>query len=251
MTNDFGLFRIDYIGVKMANKKVSGQTIVIIVLAILLILTVCFGGVYAYYSSRTSMVSGRIIMANLEISVDSSSGMSETLISQDIYWPGMTLKNSSLTIKNSSNTDIYIAVVYSVVCYQDNEQEFIKYDTSQPIIDVGADKEGSLWTDYEFRSTRKGEEIAIRCLITKEPVLTTTSKVEVIPEDGLKLSVHMGDEFQRKIISFMFQAYAISSGSVESEFPQDATQEQKCNVIMNGIYEAYEHNIEYRAQFGE
>ena len=69
----------------MVKNKMSGQTIAIIILAVLLILAIGFGGVYAYYSARSNSVTGKIVMANLKISLESpGSDRSEIVISNGV-----------------------------------------------------------------------------------------------------------------------------------------------------------------------
>ena len=97
----------------MVKKKISGQTITIIVLTILLVLTIGFGGVYAYQTARSKKVTGQIVMANLTISMEAGgSNKSEIVISNGTNLvPGQQLKNSPLTIQNISSVDVYLIVV--------------------------------------------------------------------------------------------------------------------------------------------
>jgi len=112
----------------MVKKKISGQTIAIIILIILLIGSIIFGGVYAFYSTSTNKVSGTIVMANLHIryKVDEDgdgsdgvimgeSGQSQILMTNvNNIVPNELLGNSPLRVINESNTPIYLAVLYKV-----------------------------------------------------------------------------------------------------------------------------------------
>ena len=112
----------------MVKKKISGQTIAIIILIVLLIGSIVFGGVYAFYSTSTNKVSGTIVMANLDIKykVDTAgdgsegvivgeSGESQILITNvNNIVPNELLGNSPLRVMNDSNTPIYLAVLYRI-----------------------------------------------------------------------------------------------------------------------------------------
>lgn len=245
----------------MVKKKVSGQTIAIILLAILLLLTVAFGGVYAYYSSTTSKVSGKIKMANLNISMStvigetgSTSGSSEILISNGLFVPGQFLENSPLLITNKSNTTTYLAVVYKVLAYDDNGKAPEEYDDSKPLIDIL--KNDGYWYDYLYVAKdmngnvvedEDGNEVRYRCLVTTAEVARASKDsgdvITVIGEDCLGLSTSMGNGFQGMNISFTFQAFAIGSDIEEFKFAEGTTQDQKCEKIMQTIYKAFEYEF--------
>lgn len=243
----------------MVNKKVSGQTVAIILLAILLMLTVAFGGVYAYYSSSTGKVTGGIEMANLNITMGSGvtgeSGSSIILISKGLYVPGQILDNTPLQITNKSTTKIYLSVLYSVSAYHvDDNTPPEDYDDSKPLIDI-VDNNG-VWHDYLYTAKDKdgnvkkdegGNDIRYRCLITTAEVpADTTGKghtVTVIGENKLRLPTSWGNSFQSMKISFKFQAFAIASASFDGEFTNTTTQDEKSEMIMQAIYKSYEYNI--------
>ena len=125
----------------MVKKKVSGQTIAIIILAMLLLVSIVFGGVYAYYSARSSKVYGNIVMANLKINLTSKledgdqtgeTGSSEIMISNNTdVVPGQPLTNTPLTIENLSSVPIYLVVVYQIeanAAIWDDEKNNFVYD---------------------------------------------------------------------------------------------------------------------------
>lgn len=124
----------------MVKKKVSGQTVAIIILIVLLICAITFGGVYAFYSTNTNkVISSTITMASLDISFKEDdkntddgddntlddiegvipptgqSGYSQILITNknDIV-PNELLCNSPLSVVNGSETPVYVAVLYRV-----------------------------------------------------------------------------------------------------------------------------------------
>ena len=107
----------------MVKKKFSGQTIAIIILAILLVVAIVFGGVYAFYSARSSKItSGRIVMGNVTIDLVSGLGMSgksEVVISNSTnIIPGQPMTNTPLVVNNKSSVPIYLIVVYRLDAYK-------------------------------------------------------------------------------------------------------------------------------------
>ena len=230
----------------MVKKKMSGQTITIIILSILLLLTACFGGVYAYYSSNTNKVSGRIVMANLNIRLQAGVGesaSSEILVSNGVYVSGQSLQNTPLIVVNESNTPIYLSIIYKVNAYDlDTGAPLEEMDDTKPLIDIGID-EDSIWYDYLFvAEDRDGEEARFRCLITTTPQYSTEHNqlITVIEENALKIPTTWGNEFQNKQISFLFQAYAIGANAFS--FTDEDTIDDRCETIMSAIYEAFDYN---------
>lgn len=231
----------------MVKKRMSGQTIAIIILSILLLLTACFGGVYAYYSTNTSKVSGKIVMANLNIRLQAGVGesaSSEILVSNGVFVPGQNLENTPLVVVNESNTPIYLSIVYKVNASDlETGKPLESYDDTKPLIDIGIDSE-SIWYDYLFVSENNlGEEVRMRCLMTKTPQYPTESNslITVIEENALSLPKTWGNEFQNMQISFLFQAFAIGANSIAIN--SEDTLEQRCEKIMSAIFEAYDYNI--------
>ena len=230
----------------MVKKKVTGQTIAIIILSILLILAIGFGGVYAFYSYRTSKVSGKIVMGNLVIEFKTddsgSSGKSDIKISNNVnVVPNEALGNTPLSISNASNAPIYVAVVYKLSAYKlEDENSLVEEDNSKPLI---AGEDETLWYDQLFTSNLGSSPISYRCMVTMSPILPEQTELEVIGENKLKLSKYVGNSYQATNIVFYFQAFAISANSFKDVFDSDSTKDQKFNAIMNGIYESTNYNI--------
>ena len=224
----------------MVKKKFSGQTIAIIILAVLLLLTIVFGGVFAYYSARSNKVSGKIVMANLKISLvtneTGSSDKSEIVISNGInVVPGQPLENSPLIVKNLSSVSIYLVVVYEVNATQDKVTIVDEYE--KPVLGLGVEYINSVnttessdkgvsntdWIDYVFNAPQENK--VYRCLVSMVAFEKETD-VTVIGENRLSLSGSMGNEYQNASISFTFQAYAI--GSNTWNFDPNITSQTKC-----------------------
>lgn len=228
----------------MVKKKVSGQTIAIIVLVVLLVLTVGFGGVYAYYSFRSNRITGRIVMANLNIQFkengEGASGASEMVLSNGVnVVPNEMLQNTPLIINNNSNTPIYIAVLYKLNVYKLDTEEVVDYDIRNPLI-AGASNE---WCDYLYEQEVNGVKSAYRCLITLNSQPIENKEIVVIGENQLRLHENVGNEFQSTSVNFLFQAYAISADSFT--FGSDISNEDKCKQIMDAISESYDYDLRF------
>lgn len=244
----------------MVKKKISGQTIAIIILAVLLILAIGFGGVYAFYSARSNKVTGKIVMANLKISLESGTGesdKSEIVISNGVnVVPGQPLENSPLVIKNLSSVSIYLVIVYEINASRPDKTKIVD-DFTDPVLGLGvkyinpqnpeySDSIGisnTNWIDYVFNGEEESK--LYRCLVSTisfEPTAENDDGIVVIGENKLALAGAMGNEYQNTSISFTFQAYAIGS---ETNFGWAAnpTDTERCERIVSAIYEAQSHTF--------
>lgn len=193
----------------MVKRKFSGQTVAIIILSILLVVAIVFGGAYAFYSARTSKTtSGRIVMGNVTIDLVSGlgiSGKSEIVISNSTNLiPGQSMTNTPLTVLNKSSVPIYLIVVYKLEAYEltfqngepvkDGDGNYVLGDLVQDnfkdqVIDVGAEyintvKSGGEcadvsvelaegWVDYVFEGedeNNDGSREYYRCLVLTKPI---------------------------------------------------------------------------------
>lgn len=241
------------------TRKLSGQTITIIVLAILLIFVSVCGGVYAYYSYNSNRISGYITLGNLKISMSGNSGdsgSSQIYVTNGLCVPGQSLQNSPLTIQNGSNVNIYIVVVYSLTAIDVNDPS-ITVDTTmqEKVIDIGNDS----WMDYIYcysnndtdEDVQEGEETIedmerVRCFVNLTPFKPQDESITVIEENQLRLYNKVGNEFQSKRINFTFQAYAIAQQSFSDITDFDSkTNDEKCEIIMERLHESvkFDFNI--------
>ena len=234
----------------MVKKNFSGQTLAIIILAILLVLAIAFGGVYAFYSERSQQISGEIKMANLEISLEAEkgeSGKSEIIIynKEDIV-PGQTLTNSPLVVKNLSKVNIYLIVVYEIKAKKRDDGTKVDDDFKKPVLGLGTEYVNSVypeykrdvftnkvWVDYVFNA--KEESKYYRCLVsTASHPTSTTEGIDVIPKDQLALAPEMGSEYMYTEISLTFQAFAIAAN--DALVSGLTTSQEKCEKIVSEIY---------------
>lgn len=261
----------------MVKKKLSGQTIAIIILAVLLLLTITFGGVFAFYSAKSNKISGKIIMANLKIGLYSNNNVDRSVVvisNGENVVPGQDLQNSPLLVENSSSASIYLVIVYEINAVkldENGEKKVLEiidgkkiYDTVndeklKPVIDIGAtyrnpynnitySGSNTNWVDYLFSSSESGEFKQYRCLVSMvsfynrnaDPI-NNPEEITVIGENQLKFSKHVGNDYQNTSISFTFQAYAIGSNT-NFGWSSNPTTDEKCEKIVSAIYtnEEYE-----------
>lgn len=233
----------------MVKKRFSGQTIAIIILTALLLLTIGFGGVYAYHSARSKKITGKIVMANLKISMEAGgSDKSEVVISNGTnIVPGQPLENSALTIQNLSEIDVYLIVVYEIYAEKEDETKvYDDFDGSVIDIDVeyinsknsdyssNAGVQNTNWIDYVFYGEEENKYY--RCLVsTKSYGKTTDDPITVIGENAMSLSGCMGNTYQGTNITLTFQAYAIGSATNLGLTPS-STKAERCEAIVGAIY---------------
>lgn len=238
----------------MTKKKLSGQTITIIILAILLLLTCVFGGVYAYYSTTSAKISGKITMANLKISLNKEQkGNSLLLKTNGLCLPNTSLENETpLTVTNESNTSIYLAIVYTVEAKKiETDELVIDNNLDIPLLDIDVNGWHNIWYTGNFKGTNKSEqEVSFRYWMMRTPVAPAKTeeekKIEVIPKEKLKLHPDMGNLYQSTNISFSFRAYAIGSASLDSpiaKLGENPTDKEKYNLIMSAIFKAFDFNM--------
>ena len=237
----------------MFKKKLSGQTVVIVILTILLLLTLCFGGVFAYYTYSSSKITGEIMMASLSIDLETSNSTDKSVISisnKGQVVPGEKLKNSALYLRNSSSVGVYIAIVYEIKATKKGGEE-VEDLFEDPVLGLGLDyinphvEDKSIvlsdnedeWVDYVFYA--ESENKFYRCLMHLNGLAPAESRIQqitVIGANELALSKKMGNRYQSTTISFVMQAYAIGTGSFMNINNQTSV-EDKCEIIMNSIYE--------------
>ncbi len=251
----------------MVKKKVSGQTIAIIILTVCLLLTIGFGGVFAYYTARSNKISGEIVMANLKISLNGASGesgKSEIVITNKTdLLPTQSLGNSPLTVQNLSSVPIYLVLVYKFDATKegdDGERIVVDDNHTTPVFDLDMEYVNSInpnyssnlgvsvtsWVDFVFEADIDDPQAkwahvegqqpckAYRCLVSMVSVLTN---VVVIDQDQLALAGEMGNQYQSSTISFTFQAYAIGAETDFGLLDGDTTAD-KCQKIVSVMYEA-------------
>ena len=257
----------------MVKKKISGQTIAIIILTAVLALTIGFGGVFAYYTARSNKLasSGEIVMGNLKIALTGGtgeSGKSEIVISNKTnVLPSQSLGNTPLAINNMSNVPIYLVLVYEFKAEKLNSKGATIQITDActfPVFDLGMKYVNSInpsrnkvdkgirteeWVDFVFKADSGDDQAGVaydettqtwcrayRCLVSMVKVDPNKTNLEIIAKDQLSLAPEMGNEYQESTISFTFQAYAIGSDLNDFNFTSQTSIEEKCQRIVDVVY---------------
>ena len=250
----------------MVKKRLSWQTLVIIILAALLLITISFGGVFAFYSARSNQVSGEIMMANLSIGLGSGENESDQsaiiIYNEDYIVPGQVLDNSPLVVRNLSTVEILLVVVYElkaernvydqqgkVIDVVSIEDEFIN-----PVFGLGCEYLNSKhpeeniedkdeiynydWFDFVFKAERENKYY--RCMVSRKSIQkhvkgSKPSMITVIGEDKLSLHRKMGSEYVDSTLSFKFQAYAVGAATDFGILDSDSNL-QKCDKMVSFVY---------------
>lgn len=160
--------------------------------------------------------------------------------------PGLVLTNTPLTVTTSSNTNVYLVIVYKVKAVDEFSGENIDCDISDHLIDV---KDDTILYDGRFTYTDEENpehNTDFRYIMIPTPIAPTQNPITVIPEDKLMVHLKMGNKYQSAVLTFNFRAYVIDSDAESLKNELDKTNgstEGKCNVVMNAIYQAYDFNL--------
>ena len=257
----------------MIKKKLSGQTMAIIILGAMLMISIAFGGVYAYYTARTSRVTGEIKLANLDIALGSGDGESDQsaiiIYNKGYIVPGQVLTNTPLVIRNLSTVEIVLIVVYELKAEREVKDingnvigvDYIEDEFINPVFGLGCEYLNSKhpdhsiqdpdeiynydWYDFVFYGER--EDKYYRCMVSRKSIpkyveddkggKNKDNMITVIGENKLSLHKYMGSEYEDSTLSFKFQAYAIGA---ETGFgiTENDTNLEKCNKIVTDIYKS-------------
>ncbi len=95
---------------KTKSKKMTKSTFAIIIMAVVMVAMLAFGGTYAYFTASTSAKStnfttGKVVLTN--------SGAEISVISDKVV-PGDTIISEAISYTNGSDVNTYIAVVMTV-----------------------------------------------------------------------------------------------------------------------------------------
>ena len=182
---------------------------------------------------------------------DGTSGSSAILISNKTNLvPNERLGNSPLEIINTSNSYIYLVVVYQVQAKKnetagDDKGRVIADDFSNPVLDVGAQNNNENLTSdfayYLYTSSKNGKRY--HCLITKQA--TIADKITVIKENELRLHKEVGREYMSCDLTFKFQGFAIGEGKGGENYGSISNLNDRCKTIMDNIYQSYEYSFDF------
>ena len=99
-------------------NKLGKSTFVIAILSFLLVAVLAFGGTYAYFSAKTTDVSGTFKTGHLSItSISKGTGESDTMTITNVVVPGQTDiygDGATVTTKVNTNIDFFTRVKFNV-----------------------------------------------------------------------------------------------------------------------------------------
>lgn len=224
----------------MIKKKTSRQTIAIIILAILLILSIVFGSTYSYFNASTKdAIEGTVTTATLSVSLK---GYDETLAETTTFSlhtsgtkviPGEPLTNTALQINNTSPVPTYMCVTYKLSIVNGNEDGEV--DTSVlNAMDIQESSVGDGWRKCDF--TCKDLETKICSFIYlggahgdgngifNDPYNPDNTTSMVFGHSSLRVPTSWGNSMQGKTIKLGFQAYVIQATALNTKYPDIANE---------------------------
>ena len=210
----------------MIKKKTSGQSIVIVILSILLLVSIGFGVTYSYYNGKTNLVTGSITTANLSIALHGEQFGQTTEfsisapINEAFLVPGNGLYNLKLNLYNQCNEDTYIVVVYSLSAIKTLENgskvDITPQLTNTPAIGF---QEGAFdsqkWKSITYNCTNL-TNTSYTCLVglnsfASRDLSTDGYYINVLQENKIKIPEQWTNLLQNCDVTISIMAYAIQS----------------------------------------
>ena len=219
----------------MVKKKSNGQTAIIAILCVLLLISIGFGVTYSYYNGKTNLVKGHITTANLSISLHGEQFGQTTEfsisapINEAFLVPGNGLNNLKLNLYNQCNQETYMVVVYSLgaiktVIYKDpvtGEKKEKKEDITSQLTNTPA----IAFQDEAF-STEKWKSITYTCTNVQNTAYTclvglntfesreANSEgyyINVLQENKIKIPEQWTNILQNCDVTISIMAYAVQA----------------------------------------
>lgn len=246
----------------MYKRGMSGQKLTIVILMILLIGSIVFGVVFAYFNTQALKSTGRIVMGDLNIKLvtgaDSSGKSNLTFSNTTNIVGGSKLNNTALIVNNSSEVPMYLVVVYSVkaskngqdvddpMTYSILDLNSDYYNPSAGISKPNSSVNKSSFIDYVFTTSNDGVTRQYRCMVSlyaHQFSVTGSNQIKVIEENIMGLSLDIGNEYQETTMSFQFQAYAIVADPTKKVFNTKDPIATQCQDLVNEIYKSQNYQF--------
>lgn len=255
----------------MVKKKTNGQSIVIIILSILLLISIGFGVTYSYYNGKSNLVTGNIMTATLSISlngVDSNGETTKFSISapgEQLLVPGNSLNNVALNLSNDCTQRTYMVVLYSLSAHiikktEDEKPQYIPNDLLKdiPAITFKEDAfETDVWHSIIYKCANV-ENTSYACLVGinpfkgKESSTSPSLPINVLNKNSLKIPHEWNDDLQNCEVTISVIAYAIQAENLEAKYREpilkaeaDNKIEDKAQAIAKAVLEI--NKIDYSA----
>ena len=102
---------------KMKSKKMTKSTFAIIIMAIVMVAMIAFGGTYAFFTAQVNAQTGTATTGRVQLNPLSADGNAITLATKVV--PGETLDVSGLKVTPNSNVKTFVFMKYSTSFAQD------------------------------------------------------------------------------------------------------------------------------------
>ena len=240
----------------MTKKKSNGQSIVIVILSILLLISIGFGITYSYYNGKSNLVKGTITTANLSIELqgsDTSGQTTEFSISapygEEFLVPGNNLNNVQLNLFNKCNQETYMVVVYtlSAVKNDGSKEDVTSQLTNMPAISFQENAiDPAIWRPISYRCSNI--DATYTCLAGINPFdsrgETDGKYIPVLTPNSIRIPEQWNDILQNCSVTISVTAYAIQAKNLGREYEDailDAVEasdmEAKAQAIAKAVLE--------------
>ena len=195
---------------KTKSKKMTKSTFAIIIMAVVMVAMLAFGGTYAYFTANTSakeaeFTTGKVMLTN-------SGGSFQ--VTADKVVPGDTIIDQAVSYKNGSDVNTYIAVVLNIE----------KNDTPVDVADISSVLSLTLnesgWQQCQTSTNvyiAKGTNFAVTP--NAKPINFTTGAVKFDVdenyEDG-ESELGAANTWEGITISISFTAYQVQAKNAET-----------------------------------
>lgn len=212
----------------MIKKKSNSQSIIIIVLSILLVVSIAFGVTYSVYNGKTNLVKGTITTANLAIELHDKSGKTtEFSISapfgEEYLIPGNNLNNIELNLFNKSSRKTYLVVLYTLSATKISTGEDVTNELKNtPAISFRENAiNTNVWQPISYEC--KNTSATYTCLVGINEFNgrgdTSGYYINVLPTNAIKIpAAEWGPTLMDCNVTISVLAYAIQSENLERDY---------------------------------
>jgi len=112
---------------KMKSKKMTKSTFAVIIMAILMVAMLAFGGTYAYFTAATTGTSDEAKTGRVQLTKNSTFTLIETVV------PGQEIlaENQTISVSPNSTVKTFVFVTFNVAFAQGSLQEGESYVTAE------------------------------------------------------------------------------------------------------------------------
>ncbi|MBQ8430478.1 MAG: hypothetical protein IJX26_00830 [Clostridia bacterium] len=225
----------------MIKKTTSKQTIAIVVLTILLVLSIAFGATYSYFNgSSEGYISGNVVTATLDVALTGPDGQASSFslhTEGSEVIPGQPLNNTALKVNNLSPVTTYMVVTFALGI-QDNDTNVTTLDyidamdfrTNNGVVGDGWRKYSHLCNDGVSKihtlvylgNNNKGSTVSKGMgdgVFQARPSADADNESLVFDADCLRVPKSWTNDMQGKTFIVMFKAYVIQSTALSENYP--------------------------------